>query len=160
MPDVYLSWLAVDRRRHGFAACIPAVVGATLGGTVMWSWGRADLAGVFAVLERIPAIRPDMLERVQQAMESGGLLPMLIGPLRGTPYKIYAATWGSLDGSLVEMWLVSVPARGIRFVLVTALAAWAIGKPFANRSLAFRRSVLIVCWVVFYIAYFLMMRAP
>lgn len=160
VPDVYLSWLAVDRRRRGFAACVPAVAGAMLGGAAMWLWGRVDLPAALAALDRIPAVRPDMLARVQEALESRGLWPMLFGPLRGTPYKIYATTWGGLDGGLIELWLMSVPARGLRFVLVTALASWAIGKRLSHRSLALRRSVLLGCWAAFYVGYFLAMRAP
>jgi hypothetical protein len=49
---------------------------------------------------------------------------------------------------------VSVPARGLRFVLVALLAEFIAREALPRHSLPVRRAILAAAWVAFYAFYF------
>lgn len=154
VPDIYLSLVALRDTKAGLVGCAFALGGALLGGTVMYLWGLLDVAGAEAVLDLIPAIDPHMIEGVRRSLTDSGLFAVFLGPLAGTPYKIYAVESGSLGVGLPLFLLVSIPARGVRFVLLTALAAWISRRPLAGWPLNRKRVLGILAWSGFYILYF------
>jgi len=157
VPDVLLSFLALDRPWRAVRCCFHALAGALAGGLAMYLWGARDPAGAIALLERIPAIGPQMLQRVAREQQGEGTLALLLGPLSGTPYKTYAVLAGQAALPLPAFLLVSIPARLGRFLLVTLLAA-GVGRLLQQRlSPGGRRLLLTAFWVRFYTAYFLHM---
>lgn len=157
VPDVLLSWLALRRPRLALLACIAATAGALAGGWLMYQWGGRDLAAGLEVLQAIPAIDVAMTARVGAELEMHGLPALFLGPLQGTPYKIYALQAGALGLSLPAFLLVSVPARLLRFVavvlLVLALRRWLLPRASGRQA----EAVLAGAWVAFYLAYFTLM---
>lgn len=156
VPDVFLTLVALRDGRAGLLACGGAIVGALAGGLLMYLWGRADPASAAAALDAVPAIGPGMIEDVQRSLVSSGLGALFVGPLTGTPYKIYAVTGGSLGVGLLAFLLVSVPARGVRFVVLTLAASWASRGPLGAWSLGRKRVVAVALWIGFYAVYFAM----
>ena len=73
VPDVFLSWVALRRVREGLIACIFALLGALLGGAVMWLWGRNDPASARAFLASLPAISGTMIDGVNQQLADTGI---------------------------------------------------------------------------------------
>jgi len=157
VPDVLLTWRAVDRPRRGFAACGPALLGAIAGGAATWAWGRADPAGARAAMEVLPGIGAELVRSVRADLASHGLGALLLAPLRGVPYKLYALEQGAASGSLPAFLLASVPARLLRFLAVTGLAAAARAGPLRSVSLRARRALHLVAWSAFYAAYLAIM---
>ena len=156
VPDVYLTRLALRDGRLALAASLAATAGALLGGVLMWAWGAADPAAALAVLERVPAVSPAMLERVRGELLGRGWLALALGPASGTPYKLYAAVSGELDMAAGGLLLVTVPARLLRFVALSLLAT-ALGRgPLARWTPAARRRLHLALWTLFYAAYFLL----
>jgi hypothetical protein len=156
VPDVWIGFLALFDWRAGLRAAAWAVLGALIGGTAMYGAG-AHLESVRSaqLLDQIPAISPAMIEQVEEEMRAHGPASMLWGPLRGTPYKIYARTAGEQAQSFAEFLLWTVPARGIRFVLVATVAA--VGATLVRRltSRVDRLvSLYLLAWAVFYAMYF------
>src|SRR3990172_116431 len=90
VPDVFLSALGLRNLRAAMAACLFALGGALVGGALMYEWASRDAPDALALVETVPAISPEMLERVRQDLVDEGLLAILIGPLYGTPYKTFA----------------------------------------------------------------------
>ena len=79
--------------------------------------------------------------------------------MRGVPYKIYAVQSASNEVSFPTFLLVSVPARLVRFALLSLLS-WSFFRFVAARWPMRARDALIgVLWVAFYAAYFTVMRA-
>ncbi|MGH7645928.1 MAG: hypothetical protein ACREMR_10125 [Gemmatimonadales bacterium] len=153
VPDVFLSLVAVRDRRGALIACGWAVAGALAGGLVMYQWGRADPGAARAALDAVPAIGAAMIVEVERGLAATGLPALVLGPLIGTPYKIYAVAGGGLGLGLGPFLLVSVPARGVRFVLVTLVAAWVSRGPLAAWPLGRKRAVALAVWVAFYGVY-------
>src|SRR4051795_13058564 len=89
VPDVWIGLLALFDWRAGLRAAGWAVLGALIGGTLMYGVG-AHLEGERSarLLDTVPAISPAMIERVEAAMRLEGPRSMLWGPLQGTPYKV------------------------------------------------------------------------
>ncbi|MDH3206289.1 MAG: hypothetical protein OEO79_06740 [Gemmatimonadota bacterium] len=154
VPDVYLTLLAIQGAQVAWAGCVAAVGGALVGGAVMYRWGARDASRAQAVLKRLPAIDDLEVARVHQRVESAGLGSVFLGPLFGTPYKIYAVEAGSRDMSFLAFLLVTVPARGARFVAVTAIALWLAGGPLVGWADASQMMLAAAFWTVLYIVYF------
>ena len=83
VPDVLLSWVALERPKKGLLACGPALLGALVGGILMWVWGSHHPASAQSALEALPGIRPDMIRTVENELATGGLSAVFFGPLRG-----------------------------------------------------------------------------
>ena len=154
VPDVLLTWLALNRPRLALGGCVAALIGALLGGAVMWCWGLADIDSARAALDRVPAISPQMMQAVRGDLFDRGVLATFLGPLTGTPYKIFAVEAGALGTNLALFLLISVPARALRFIVLTLLAAGIAGAVGPRLSLSSQRAILTMLWVAFYIWYF------
>jgi membrane protein YqaA with SNARE-associated domain len=159
VPDVFLSVVALRDRRAALLCCGAAVAGALAGGFLLYCWGKADPSGAASALLAVPAISQGMIEDVRSSLVSRGLVTLFLGPLKGTPYKIYAAASGSMGLSLPLFLLVSIPARGVRFLAVTLAVSWASRSPLAAWPLARKRALAIALWAVFYAGYFALKRA-
>jgi membrane protein YqaA with SNARE-associated domain len=157
VPDVLLSAIALRRPRLAWIACLVAVAGALPGGALMDRWGERDAPAARRALDRLPAISTAMIERVGRELEVSGAAALFVGPTRGTPYKIYAVESGARAMPLGRFLAVSVPARLLRFALVTALAAFCARRLFPRASPARLYAICLVAWTGFYSLYFALM---
>ncbi len=156
VPDVWIGLLALFGWRAGLRAVCSAVMGALFGGAVMYGVGaRLGRDRSARLLAAVPAISPAMVERVEEEMREHGPASMMLGPLRGTPYKIYARTAGIQEQPLGPVLLWTIPARGARFVLVAAVAGlygWLVRR--ITRRMGWLLGPYLLAWVVFYARYF------
>lgn len=157
VPDVLLSAVALRDRALALRLCAYALCGAICGGLVMYLWGRQDAEQAVDALGRVPAISEAMLARVGAELEQLGSLATFLGPLTGTPYKIYATLSPQADVSLATFVLISIPARVIRFALVAAITSWIAGSLLRGWSYRARLCLLLALWTAFYAGYFLVM---
>ncbi len=157
VPDVLLSRIALQDRRRALLACVWALAGALAGGAVVWFAGSSDPQPVRDLFGSIPAINAKMIADVQEQLASTGPWAMFIGPLTGTPYKIYALEAAQTGVGLITFLLVSVPARLVRFVLVVLLtstiASW-LRPHFRPAALTW---IHASAWLLFYAWYFYVM---
>jgi membrane protein YqaA with SNARE-associated domain len=158
VPDVVLSAVAIADWKLALWCCLAATAGALAGGMVMYVAGRRDDGRLRALFLRIPGIGPAMLERVSQQVASRGFLAVMLGPLYGTPYKLYATEAGRRQLSLPVLMLVTIPARLLRFLAVTLLAAWLAHGVLPALSQDAKYAAWAVAWTVFYAGYFHAMR--
>ena len=88
-------------------------------------------------------------------MRERGPASMLLGPLRGTPYKIYARSAGVQGQPLSELLLWTIPARAARFVAIAVVAAlygWLIRRITPRTD--WLLGPYLLAWAMFYAAYF------
>ena len=154
VPDVFLTLVALRDRRAGLLACGAATAGAVVGGLLMYLWGRTDAGEASAALLAVPGIGRGMIQGVRSSLDSTGLLALFLGPLSGTPYKIYAVMSGDMGLGLAMFLVVSVPARGVRFIILTLATSWVSRRPLAAWTLGRKRIAAIALWIVFYALYF------
>ncbi len=154
VPDVYLSRLALVDLRAALRACLWALLGALVGGGLMYGWGERDLGGAERALDRVPAIAAGAIRDVRNEIAGRGALAVFLGPMSGTPYKIYAVESAPEGLPLGRFLAVSVPARLLRFVLVTLLCGGLARGPLRRWSPARVRLAHGLAWGAFYVVYF------
>lgn len=158
VPDVWLSAVAMRNPRRGLHCVASATAGAVLGGAVTHLWGaRTETARSARALATLPAVSPAMVRRVEENYSAQGYKALLLGPLRGIPYKIYARTNGLLGRPLPRFLLWSVPARAPRFILVTAAVGGlgALGRKLLPGAPDWVRwSIFGAAWIGFYTWFF------
>ena len=157
VPDVMLTAIAVVDWRLALVGCLAALAGALAGGAVMYTAGRSG-EGARRLLLRVPGISPAMAERVRREVGQRRFLAVLLGPLSGTPYKLYAVEAGRQRLSAAGFMLISVPSRLVRFVAVTALAGWLAHGVFPGLATGWKLAAWGVVWSAFYAWYFRAMR--
>jgi membrane protein YqaA with SNARE-associated domain len=156
VPDVLLTLIACRGLRPAMRATGTALLGALAGGAVMYVFGRREPDSARAFLDHVPAISPALITRVTTQISESGLMAVLLGPLKGIPYKIYAVEWGARNGSFIALLVISIPARFVRFFLAS-VAARGIARliePLTDHRAAIEISILAVIWVAFYCYYF------
>lgn len=154
VPDVWLSFLALEGFSPAVAGSLAALAGALHGGALLWIFGRRSPVNAFTFVTRVPGIGPALIEEVRRQAAQKGAGAVFLGPLRGIPYKIYAVEAGATRRSLAVFLSVSIPARYLRFFLVAG-AFWLAGRyPLAGMPMETRRIVVGLFWLVFYAFYF------
>jgi membrane protein YqaA with SNARE-associated domain len=152
VPDVYMGFVALFNWRKGLSAASFALLGAMLGGSLMYFLAMNNPTGINAFLTHIPLIDADLVNNVANPTRTSGLIAVLTGPFRGTPYKIYAAQAGEQSLPFLGFVLMTIPARLQRFFpLVLILGG--TGKWF--ESFCKRNTVLVISgyalmWVLIY----------
>jgi len=154
VPDVLTSAVALRDLRRALVLCIWVLPGALLGGLLMYFWGAADPAAATSVVGRVPAISSMLLEEVSRSLSEQGLIAVLLGPLWGIPYKTFAINASAAGISLLAFMLISIPARLIRFFLVTTMVH--LISKFLSRYWPISRiyAVFGATWMAFYVVYF------
>jgi len=156
VPDVLLTMIATRSLRSAIKATIAALAGALVGGGLLTAFAHGSPDAGRALLLHIPGINAHLLERVMGQVDERGLLAVLLGPLKGIPYKIYAVEWGRRGGGLFAFLLISIPARWVRFALVAVIAR-AVARliePLTRHRAGIEGLVLAIIWTAFYIFYF------
>ena len=123
----------------------------------MFYWGRAEIEKLTHILERIPGIPLKDIEKVRSSLQKSGVKAILVGPLFGIPYKIYAA-YAHLITNIYNFLLISIPARGVRFVLVAFITPYIFDICLPDTSYSYRIQVALIIWTLIYIIYFAIKR--
>jgi hypothetical protein len=127
IPDVFLSLVAILDRRFSWKHITCALLGATLGGAILFHWAERDSPAAHAAMARVPFVREPMFTRVEDGFHNDGLAAMAIGSVSGVPYKLYAVEAPKFCSFAIFL-LATPPARAVRFLLVWfafgAVAAW------------------------------------
>ena len=156
IPDVLLTLIACRAFKPAFKATLAALAGALIGGATMYAFGLRSPDDARAFLDYVPAINPNLIERVARQLNEHGLTAVMIGPLKGIPYKIYAVEWGAQGRSLISFLLISIPARYVRFFLAAVVARLIarLIEPVTERRASIEVLILAISWIAFYGFYF------
>jgi membrane protein YqaA with SNARE-associated domain len=157
VPDVYLTGVGLYDVRKSLFACLYALLGAMVGGTIMYYWGMRDAAGALGALDAIPSISTDMLARARADVVDMGTRAVPRGLLFGVPYKIFAVQAGSVGVGLISFLLISIPARLIRFLVTTTVIPFLVKRMAGRRPIKLKLIILVTGWAIFYLFYFLKM---
>ena len=160
VPDVYLGFVALFNWRKGLLATALTIIGAIVGGVIMYSLTANNPQGMAELLTRVPLIDVNMVNSIGEQMRVAGLIPLILGPLKGIPYKVYAVQAGAQSLPFLPFLLLTILARLERilpFVLVSAI----VGVLFRNFIQQRTRLVIglyVALWVGIYGIYYLRFR--
>lgn len=158
VPDVLLSWLGLRDRRSAFVASGYALLGALLGGVLMYYWGVHDLPAVRNLLDMLPGIDVALLDASRRQLQEIGVLALFKGGFGGVPYKIYAIHAAAEGLALGVFLAVSVFARWLRFAVVMLATRWLVRALMPQHTLFRQQFFLLAGWAVFYAVYFTWLR--
>ncbi len=155
IPDVLLSWYALrtENFRKVFTMNIVCIAGAAIGGAAIFMMSTASHEAVLDFMLSVPAIHSYMLAHVEREMAAGPFHALITGPLFGVPYKLFAALAPHYT-TLSTFILFSVPARFIRFILVSSLAFFLSHRVFPGMPGKVKTSLWLMVWVMVYAVYF------
>lgn len=154
LPDVPLSYYALDKKHNLTRLCCITLLGALLGGGVMYCWGQYNFDTAYHLVESVPAINDELMATVHEQLKSSGVLAVFIGPLQGLPYKTFAVQASAAHISIIEFLLMSIPARLVRFLVIAYVARWIAFNLLRHLQ---RRHLVAVwggVWLVVYALYF------
>jgi len=157
VPDVWIGWVALVARRAAWAVLAFTLAGALMGGALTYTVAVATAPSTSAsILEGVPTVDRDAIQRVSGEMEKHGPRSVVYGPLRmGTPYKLYARAASVEDKSLAAFLLWSIPGRLERFLpltVITILAGLALRRWIGARP-RMALSIYAAIWTAFYAFY-------
>lgn len=154
IPDVILTFIAIHGFKVGLNGSLLALAGAMIGGTIMYMWSVKQLTSAQRFVEGIPAIQGKMMKDVEASLLHKGLIAMILGPIRGIPYKVYAIYAPHTGIGFIKFLIASIPARFIRFFL-TSLIAWLLAVVvFPDLAMWLKYAVWAVVWIIVYVIYF------
>lgn len=160
VPDVYLGFVALFNWKRGLWAMVAAVIGAMVGGSVMYNLAMINLSAINLFLTRIPLINAEMVADISNKMQADGLITMVNGPLRGVPYKIYAVQAGGQFLPYFSFLVMTILARLERLLPVTLLAGgfgrWF--KDFTEHHTRLVVGIYVLIWGIVYFLYYLRFR--
>lgn len=157
VPDVWISRLALSSRRAALRACAAALPGAIAGGLLLYALAPRHAPALLALFDRLPAIGPGLVERVQAQLRDLGGAGLVLGGFSGAPYKLYAVQAPAAGLGWAAFAACSVVARGARFLAVALLAHGAARRLAPRLGAAGLRRAWLAAWVAFYAGYWTLM---
>lgn len=157
LPDVLLSYFALDKKTKLFPLIIWALVGAVGGGVVMYYWGLISPKTSWHWVESVPAINYELMATVKEQLNQLGVASIILGPLQGLPYKTYAVQAFSSNIGIGLFVIVSVVARAFRFLLVAYLVRGVSVLILGNTKLSRKgvKAIWLCVWITIYTIYFI-----
>lgn len=154
VPDVFLSYLALDGLKKSLIACLYACLGAVLGGWIMYSLSYSYPEESLKFLDSIPAISPQLIEVAKNSSHENMFSGMLIGSFTGVPYKIFAAYAGISSFPVFLFLLFTIPVRLARFIIIALLSSTVSRIALKKQPYKIKLCFYMIIWIIFYIYYF------
>jgi membrane protein YqaA with SNARE-associated domain len=158
VPDVLITRIALRDFRRALLACLFALVGSLIGGTVLWLIADYDLGPrLLRFYTYLPGINGDLVAHTGESVLDHGVGAVASGTLRGEPYKLFAVHAGVQNVSLPLFLAVSAVVRLARFVF-TASLAWLAARALRGHSPRVLIHLHALVWLAFYLIYLLAMQ--
>jgi membrane protein YqaA with SNARE-associated domain len=154
VPDVLLSLVSIFSLKRVWRHIAAAIAGAVAGGALMFFWAKTNPDSAVAAVKKVPFVTNQMFAHVETGFGENGMVAIYLGPMTGTPYKIYAVEAPKFV-SFTSFLLATIPARGWRFILVSLFAAAcaSVLRKYGNKNLRQLTRWHVLAWTAFYIFY-------
>lgn len=161
VPDIWLSRIAVlGSLREAFINSFFAMLGALVGGCILYALAEMAFPVVEGFLLSIPAISAAMVSQASADMAGNSFVQVLsMGAISGVPYKIYATLAGHFSVPLIVFLLATVFARLWRFMLVVLLYHVIAARLRRFAAVVTIHAVYVFSWLIFYAGYFAVFAA-
>jgi len=156
VPDIWLTWVVLHHTDKAIPTYLWTLVGALVGGTIMYLWSIENPSLVKQLLDDIPAISLELIHHSAANLNNHGFTAMLSGSFSGTPYKLYSSQAYAANISLAGFLLMTIPARLARWSIL-GLLTWLIKISMTQRYQEGLTSFWVIVWCLNYLVYFLIM---
>jgi len=122
--DPLLIAVVLAKPMKWFRMALACTIASVIGGAGGWTLGAILGLGIHDILLMFPEklAAPSAFAAVEAGFASWGLVLIFIGAFSPLPYKVIAVSAGILGFGLLPFILVSFVGRGLRFVIVAAIA--------------------------------------
>ena len=159
VPDVWLSLVAKNDMRLAFKAAIFSLIGALIGGCIMYYLGLNHLDAALSFLKSIPAIHQPLISQAQASLESQGAIAVITGGFQGVPYKIFATISAHSGIGFFVLSIATILARLLRFFVVILLVRFSTKLLLRLGYQGNLTKLILSVWVIFYCYYFWLFSA-
>jgi membrane protein YqaA with SNARE-associated domain len=121
MPDAVLVPLVLARPAAWWRLVVAAALGTAVGGSLSYALGRSQPGR--AAVERLPLVRPAMVEAVDRWLTREGARGVWRQPATGVPFKVFARLAGARGLPPGQFLVWAVAARSARFIAVAGVVA-------------------------------------
>ncbi|MGC4075214.1 MAG: hypothetical protein QM760_22475 [Nibricoccus sp.] len=163
VPDVFTSRVALTQgSAAAYRSCAWAVLGALLGGTLLFFTARQNPSAaswLLGAFDFLPGISPALIESARLETVAHGSAACFTSSAAGIPYKV-CTVQAALGGvSFPAFLLMSLLARALRFALVTSIAVICQRLLLHRVPATTRTRIHLIVWSLFYAWYFWVMSA-
>lgn len=153
VPDLLITLTALYCAKRSLVQMIWVVAGSLVAGTGLFLWSAQDPVSAKEAVAGVPFVREWMWAETEQEFAARGAAGLLTGPMKGTPYKVYAVL-APAHLSMPVFLLASIPARFERLLISWAVFA-AVGWGLRKRRIQDRTRIAfhVVYWVGIYAYY-------
>ena len=154
VPDVLLTLVALYSIRRSIKLVAFILLGALMGGTVMFYQGAKDPARAQAMVLHVPFVSMAMFTKTHAGFERDGIWTLAKSPGNGIPYKVYCVQASRYAGwpAFIAMSVLARLERFAPFWLVAATLGLVFKKQIAHRPLV-PIVVHLSLWIVGYTLY-------
>ena len=156
VPDVLLTYIAINNPKKAFQLMITTLIGAVIGGVIIMGLGYVFYEQLSEAMIHIPAISKPMVASVDVTVMNQPLIGMIKGAFMGIPYKLFALSYGNHGVSMPVFIVASLVARTLRFSL-TIIVAGIISNILRKIGVLKIKYIHSLFWVLFYGWYFFIM---
>lgn len=130
VPDVLLTLVALYSLRRSLKLVAFILLGALMGGTVMFYQGAEDPARAQAMVLHVPFVSTAMFTKTHAGFERDGIWTLAKSPGNGIPYKVYCVQASRYAGwpSFIAISALARLERFAPFWLVAAVFGFAFRK--------------------------------
>jgi len=157
VPDIWLTWVVLHHEEYSKPTYLWTLIGAMLGGTLMYLWGMSRPNQVTALLDKVPAISENLIATSAMNLNDSSFLAMLTGSFSGTPYKLYASQAYQANLSLISFLAITIPARLARWI-VLGLVTFGIKHVMPRHQSNRLTMIWMSLWILNYLFYFSVME--
>jgi membrane protein YqaA with SNARE-associated domain len=154
VPDILITASALFSPKKSFAQMIAVLIGALLGGALLYTAADKYPDKAKSVVLSVPFIKMKTLEQADRQLQERGLWAMCLGSFTGIPYKTFAVS-APRHAPFEVFVAISIPCRLLRFLLSWSVASL-LGRFFRRQIQASPPAtlgLLAICWVGFYTYY-------
>ena len=154
-PDVIITFMVLGGFFHGLVGCAFVLTGALIGGGCMYLLGCYKPSLAIKIVTLLPGVSPKLLGHVKKSLKGQGWSAIIIGSIKGVPYKAFAIQAHTLSPhSPLYFLLLSIPFRLARFLITLSLSHLIFAFWMKSFSTSSKFVVLIAFWVFLYTFYF------
>lgn len=154
VPDVLLTLVALYSLRRSIKLVAFILLGALVGGTVMFYQGAKDPARAQVIVLHVPFVSMAMFTKTHAGFERDGIWTLAKSPGNGIPYKVYCAQASRYAGwpSFIAISALARLERFAPFWLAAAVFGFAFRKQIKRRPW-FPTAVHACLWTLGYALY-------
>jgi 1-acyl-sn-glycerol-3-phosphate acyltransferase len=149
IPDFLLAPMAAANRRRFYLPLAASILGAAVGGVLLFLFAAHAPDGAYRVLRHVPMVHESQIAAADRELVARGAAGYFVQPWSGIPFKVWAVVGGALGLSPWRAIPAFILGRGLRMTLWATLA-----RLLASRFPRFVRDFSLFLAAIYAVVFF------